>query len=372
MSYHIVHRVNVQVLKDFCVQAFQKAGVAKEDACITADILVAADLRGVTSHGVAQLRRYVEGLFAGTIAAHPDERVLNETPVMAVIDAGSGMGQAVSYRAMQMAIQKARKSGIGFVSVRNSNHHGMLGYYAMMALPYDCIGLTMTNASTKVVPTFGLNAILGTNPLSIAAPAGKQHPFVLDMATSAVAFGKIETADRLGKPIPEGWAIDMNGNPAIDSHKTVDEFKRNLGGGLLPLGGAGELFGGHKGYGLAMSVEIFTALLSGSAISPLTYPKTPEGKQLPANVGHFFGAWKIDCFQPIEEFKATMDNYQQMLKNTPKVNGQERIYIPGEKEYEAAEKNMREGIPIYDKVEADLRKLAQTLKIEWIRSAASL
>jgi len=364
MSNQIAQRVQPKALSSFCMGVFQQVGVTDEDARLTADILVAADLRGIASHGVAHLRRYVDGLRAGTFAARPREKVLTETPVMATIDAGAGLGQPVSYRAMQKAIQKAGQTGVGFVSVCNSNHHGVVGYYAMLALPHDCIGLAMTNASRKVVPTFARNATLGTNPLAIAAPAGKQRPFVLDMATSAVALGKVEIADQLGKPIPEGWGIDKDGLPATDSHRTLDEFKRNVGGGLLPLGGAGELFGGHKGYGLAMMVEIFTALLSGAAVSPLTYPKSPEGKQLPANVGHFFGAWRIDSFRPIEEFKKAMDEYQQLLKNASKAKGQERIYIHGEKEYEAAERNMREGVLLNPTVAADLRALGEELQVE--------
>ena len=364
MSNQIAQRVQAEALKGFCAQVFQKVGVVEEDARLTADILVAADLRGISSHGVAHLRRYVEGLRTGTFAARPLEQVVTETPVMAVIDAGAGLGQPVSYRAMQKAIQKAREVGVGFVSVRNSNHHGVVAYYATMALPHDCIGLSMTNASPKVMPTFGRKPTLGTNPLAIAAPAGKQRPFVLDMATSAVALGKIEIADQLDQPIPEGWALYKDGLPATDSHRAMDEFKRNLGAGLLSLGGAGELLGGHKGYGLAIGVDIFAALLSGAAVSPLTYPKTPEGKPLPANLGHFFGAWRIDCFRPVEEFKKAMDDYQQLLKNIPKVEGQDRIYIHGEKEYEAEERHLREGIPLNRQVAADLRALAQELQVE--------
>jgi L-2-hydroxycarboxylate dehydrogenase (NAD+) len=359
-------RVQAKTLSDFCVQVFRRVDVAEDDARIAADILVTADLRGVSSHGVAHLRRYVNGIQAGTIVARPSEKVVTETPVAAAIDAGAGLGMPVSYRAMQKAIQKACEAGVGFVSVRNSNHFGIAAYYAMLALPHNCIGLSMTNASRKVVPTFGRHATLGTNPLAIAAPAGKHRPYVLDMATSVTALGKIEIADQLGKPIPEGWAIDKDDLPATDAHRAFDEFTRNVGGGLLPLGGAGELLGGHKGYGLAIGVETFTALLSGAAVSPLTYPKTPEGKALPANVGHFFGAWRIDCFRPIEEFKSAMDDYQQLLKDAPKVDGQDRIYIPGEKEYEAAERHRREGIPINRKVAEDLRALAQELQLELI------
>jgi L-2-hydroxycarboxylate dehydrogenase (NAD+) len=367
-TYHmpdqVARRVRAETLKDLTVQVLQKVGVAEQDARITSDVLVAADLRGVFSHGVAHLRRYVDGLRSGTIVACPQERVLVDTPTTTVMDAGAGLGPPVSYRAMQRAIQKALEVGVGFVTVRNSNHYGIAGYYAMMALPHNCIGISMTNASPKVVPTFGRNAALGTNPIAVAAPAGKEYPFVLDMATSTVSQGKIEIADQLDKPIPLGWAIDRLGRPAEDAHRALDEFKRNVGGGLLPLGGEGELLSGYKGYGLALWVEIFAALLSGAAYATLTYPKTAEGGALPASIGHFFGAWRIDNFRPVDEFKAAMDNLQQLLRNAAKVEGHDRIFIPGEKEYQAAERYSQEGIPLNRRVAADLGVLAQELGVE--------
>lgn len=352
-------------MKEFCARVFLRVGVAEEDARIAADVLVAADLRGVFSHGVAHLRRYVDGLRVGTINARPQERVVVDNPATATIDAGAGLGQPVSYRAMQKAIQKAREVGAGFVTVRNSNHYGIAGYYAMMALRHDCIGISMTNASPKVVPTFGRDAILGTNPIAVAAPGGKEHPFVLDMATSTVSLGKIEIADQSDKPIPLGWAIDKNGRPAEDSHRTLDELRRNVGGGLLPLGGEGESLGGYKGYGLALWVEIFSALLSGAAFATFTYPKSPGGKPLPASIGHFFGAWRVDSFRPVEEFKTAMDDLQRLIRNTPKVEGHDRIYIQGEKEYEAMERHLREGIPLNAKVAEELRAVARELDMEF-------
>ncbi len=364
MSDQPARRIQPAALKRFCEQVFDKMGVAETDAQLAAEILIAADVRGVFSHGVAHLRRYVNGIRAGTIAARPSERVIIETPVTATIDAGAGLGPPVSYRAMQKAIQKACDTGVGFVNVRNSNHYGIAGYYAMMALPHDCIGFATTNASAKVMPTFGRKPTLGTNPIAIAAPALTQRPFVLDMATSAVALGKVEIADQLGQPIPEGWAMYKDGLPATDSHRAMDEFKNNLGAGLVSLGGLGELFGGHKGYGLAMSVDIFAALLSGAAPSPLAYPNAPAGQALPANLGHFFGAWRIDCFRPVDEFKKAMDDYLQLLRQVPKVPDQQRIYIPGEKEFEAEERHRRDGIPVNRTVAKDLQALALELHVE--------
>ena len=361
--------VQAQPLKEFSASVFQKAGVAEEDARITADVLVTADLRGVSSHGVAHLKRYVDGLRSGIILARPQERVVVENPVTATIDAGAGLGQPVSFRAMQKAIQKAQKFGAGFVAVRNSNHYGIAGYYAMMALQDNCIGISMTNASPKTVPTFGRHALLGTNPIAVAAPAGREHPFVLDMATSTVSLGKIEIADQLDKAIPPGWAIDREGRSAVDSHQTLDELKRNVGGGLLPLGGEGDVLGGYKGYGLALWVEIFTALVSGAAFATLTYPRAADGTPLPANLGHFFGAWRVDSFRPLGEFKAAMDELQQLVKNAPKGVGHDRIYIHGEKEFNAMERNQREGIPLNRKVAAELRAIAVELDLEFAELA---
>jgi L-2-hydroxycarboxylate dehydrogenase (NAD+) len=358
-------RVRPEVLFDFCVRTFVKTGVTEEDARIAADILIAADLNGVVSHGVAHLKRYVDGMRAGTIMARPDVRVITETPATATIDGGAGLGPTVAYRAMQKAIQKARDLGVGFVSVRNSNHYGIAGYYARMALEHDCIGLSMTNASPKVAPTFSVGATLATNPIAVAVPAGKEMPFVLDMATSIVAVGKVEIADQLDKPIPAGWVIDQDGLPMTDAHQAVTELYRDVQVAVLPLGGAGEQMGGHKGYGLSLWVDIFSGILSGAGFANRTYPKTKEGKRLPANIGHFFGAWRIDCFRPKDEFKADMDDLIQLLKNAPKAPGHDRIYIHGEKEFMATEKNRREGIPINAKVAGELRALAQTVGIEF-------
>ena len=357
--------VQAQPLKEFSARVFRKIGVGEEDARITAEILVTADLRGVASHGVAHLRRYVDGLRAGVILARPKERIIIENPTTATIDAGGGLGQPVSFRAMQKAIEKAREFGAGFVAVRNSNHYGIAGYYAMMALPEDCIGISMTNASPKTVPTFGRHALLGTNPIAVAAPAGTQFPFVLDMATSAVSLGKVEIADQLDLPIPPGWVIDPEGRPAQDSHRALDELKRNAGGGLLPLGGEGDVLSGYKGYGLALWVEIFTALLSGAAFANLTYPKAADGSALPANLGHFFGAWRVDGFRPIEKFKTAMDELQQLVKRAPKGVGYDRIYVHGEKEYRAMERNQKEGIPLNPKVAAELGAIARELDLKF-------
>jgi LDH2 family malate/lactate/ureidoglycolate dehydrogenase len=357
--------VREEPLRDFCTQVFQKMGVPEEDAHITTDVLVAADLRGISSHGVARLRRYVNGLRDGMMIAQPDVKIVTETPVTATIDAGGGLGQPVSYRAMDSAIRKALDYGAGFVTVRNSNHYGIAGYYAMMALEHNCIGMSMTNAAVLVVPTFGRDAMLGTNPIAVAAPAGEERPFVMDMATSTVPRGKLEVYNRLEKPIPLGWATDETGEPTTEPERVLDNLKQRAGGGLLPLGGAGELLGGHKGYGLSLWVDIFSAILSGASYANLVYPKDEQGKPLPSDVGHFFGAWRVDAFRPLEEFQAAMDDLQQRLKGSPKAEGRERIYIHGEKEYEEFDEHTAEGIPLNPKVAADLQAIGQDLGVEW-------
>jgi L-2-hydroxycarboxylate dehydrogenase (NAD+) len=355
--------VQAEVLKNFCIKIFQKLDVPEQDASITADVLITADLRGIPSHGVARLRRYVDGLRNGIMLAHPLIQTVVETPVTANIDAGAGLGQPVAHAAMKKAIEKARAFGAGFVTVRNSNHYGIAGYYAMMALEYDCIGISMTNADVLVAPTFGRNAIMGTNPIAVAAPAGNERPFVLDMATSTVPRGKLEVYDRLSKPMPLGWATDERGVSTENAHLVLENFLKRAGGGLLPLGGEGEMFSGHKGYGLGMWVDIFCAVLSGAAYANMVYPKAADGKPLPPNLGHFFGAWRLDAFRPVNEFKAAMDDLQRRFKDAPKAQGQERIYIHGEKEYEATERYLAQGIPLNPKVAGDLKVLGKDLDV---------
>ena len=365
-------RVRAESLKRFCESVFRELGVPEDDVRITADVLVAADLRGIDSHGVARLRRYANGLQSGMIVARPHVQVVTETPATALIDAGAGLGQPVSYRAMESAIHKAMNVGVGFVAVRNSNHYGIAGYYAMMALEHDCIGFSTTNASVLVVPTFARNAMLGTNPISVAAPANadqspRSRPFVLVMATSTVPRGKLEVYHRLEKSLPLGWATDEAGTPTSDTERVLENFKGKTqgGGGLLPLGGAGELLGGHKGYGLSLLVDILCGVLSGAAYADLVYPKTADGKSLPSNIGHCFGALWIEAFRPVEEFRVAMDDLQRRLKEAPKAEGQDRIYVHGEKEYEEAERRSRDGIPLNPKVVADLQDIAGELGIAY-------
>ncbi len=358
-------RVSPNGLREFCAAVFARLDVPSDDAWVTADVLTAADLRGIASHGVARLRRYVQGLRDGVMIARPQTQIVAETPATAALDAGAGLGQPVSRRAMRLALDKARAVGVGVVTVRNSNHYGIAGYYAMMGLPEDLIGFSMTNTDVLAVPTFGRDALLGTNPIAVAMPAGAEQPYVLDMATTVVPRGKLEVYDRKGKAMPLGWATDERGLSTTDPTLTLRNFARRAGGGLLPLGGAGEEMGGHKGYGLSLLVELLCGVLANAAYMDNVYPKDAAGKPLPANLGHIFGALRPDAFGPLADYKAHMDDAIRRLRRSAKAEGQERIYIHGEKEFELAAAQQIAGVPLHEKVVADLRKIGEEVGVKY-------
>ena len=350
--------VQAPPLVKFCQQVFRNLDVPPQDALTVAEVLVSADLRGIDSHGVARLRRYVRGLKDGIMVPRPRPRLLHETPVSARLDGGAALGQVAGKQGMEIAIAKAKLTGVGFVAVQNSNHFGIAGYYSQMALKHDLIGISLTNSTPDVVPTFGRKVMLGTNPISVTVPAGRERPFVLDMSTAVITSGKLESLSRMGKKIPRGWAVDEKGQACEDPGRVYANMRSKRGGGLLPLGGEGEDFAGHKGYGLGLLVDIFSGVLSGSGNTTLLYPKSPEGKPLPSRVGHFFGALQVDIFRPLKDFQEDMDYLIRRLKDSPKAEGRERIYIHGEKEFELEEKYRREGIPLYFKVFEDLQAIA--------------
>lgn len=358
MSEGII-RVKSGPLKAFCTEVLERLRVPREDAEITSKVLVEADLRGIDSHGVARMSRYVSGIQSGMMRPSPNPRVVHETACTATIDGDAGLGQPVSYRAMQLAVKKAKDTSLGFVAVRNSNHYGIAGYYAMMALAEDMIGISTTNTEVLVVPTFARNAMLGTNPIAFAVPAGNERPFVLDMSTATVTRGKLEVYARLEKSIPLNWATDELGIATDNPARVLQNIIKRSGGGLLPLGGSLEETGGHKGYGLAMMVEILSAVLPGALYANRVYPRLPDGKPLPSGIGHFFGAVSVAGFRPLEEFKRDMDDLIQRLRNTAKAEGAKRIYIHGEKEFEEAERLEEEGILLNGKVADDLRNIAK-------------
>lgn len=330
-----------EALKAYAVRFFRHYQVSEEDARIAAEILVTADLRGVDSHGLIRLDTYYGSrLRAGKIDPNTPLKVLNETAATVAYDAGAGLGQVAGYRAMQRCIEKAGESGACMVTVRNSNHYGIAGYYAMMALPHDMIGISFTNSQPLVAPTYGRTAILGTNPIAVAAPAGRNRPYVLDMATSIVPIGRITVYQKAGKAIPEGWGVNKEGLITTDPSEVLQ------GGALMALGGT-DLMRGYKGYGLALLVDIFSGVLSGSSFGKsVGHPNEDR----PADVGHFFAALRIDAFRPKDEFIRDMDGLLDQLKNAPKASGQERIYIHGEKEFEMFEHNEQNGVPLMSEV----------------------
>ncbi len=352
-------------LAKFCTEVFVKLGVPRKDAQITSDVLVASDLRGIPSHGVARLMRYVEGIRKGTILPKVKPKIIKETSTTAAVDARNGLGQPAGFFGMNLAIKKAKKSGVGFVTVRNSNHYGIAGYYSLMALKHNLIGISMTNSAPLAVPTFGRDMIIGTNPISVTAPGGKVRPFTLDMATTVVPRGKLEVLNRLGKPLPLGWAVDEKGVPTTDTAHVLDNMTKSAGGGVLPLGGAGEGLSGHKGYGMSLLVDVLSGALSGSDYGPWVKGTKKDGSKSFTNVGHFFGALKVENFIPLKRFKATMDDMLQGLKNSHKAEGEGRIFIHGEKEFEKYDDHKKKGVPLQEKVVAALKSLSQEMSIPY-------
>ena len=341
-------RINHEKLTRFVQAAFEKLGVPAADAQIAAETLVAADLRGVDTHGVIRFSPYawyVKWLSDGSMTAKPNIQVISETPSTALLDGDRGMGMVIGHRAMELAIEKAKQCGIGMVGVRNSRHYGMSAQYAMQALAHNMIGIAMTNASRQVVPTFGREARFGTNPMCFAVPADKELPFVLDMATTTAAAGKLELAARLEKSIPTGWALDEKAEPTHDPH-VAQKARR-----LLPLGGSRDN-GSHKGYGLAILVEILCGVLTGT-LTALNADQDPRG--------HFFGAIRVDAFRPVTEFKRDMDRLIRELKSTPPIQGQNRVYVAGEIEFETAEERAERGVPLLPSVLKGLREVSEQL-----------
>jgi len=348
-------------LRDFTFAIFRAIGCSEADAGIATKTLLAADVRGIDSHGVARLSGYVRLWEAGRVNPAPDIRVVHETPSTAVVDGDAGLGLVVAPFAMQVAIEKAKIAGTGWVSVRNSNHFGIAGCHAMMALEHDMIGMAMTNASALVAPTFSNERMLGTNPIAVAIPAGEQPPFVADMATTTAANGKLEILQRKNAEAPLGWVQDADGKSSTDANILKKQ------GALLPLGSDRE-HGSHKGYALGSIVDIFSAVLSGASYGPWA-PPFPAYVPMPQNMpgqglGHFFGAMRVDAFRPAEEFKQHMDNWIARFRNARPAAGYEKVLIPGDPEREMEAIYMREGIPVVESVVTDLQELGAKLGVE--------
>ena len=338
-------RIWRRTLEAFCARVFQNLKLSEPDARVAAAVLVAADARGIPSHGVARLWRYVNGLVSGTTRPDAPTEAIMDTPSSLVVDARGAMGAPVSARTMARVIEKARSSGAAFGCVRDSNHFGIAGYYAMMALEHDMLGIAMTNTAALGVPTFGRQVMFGTNPIAFAAPAGRERAFVLDMSTTVVTRGKIEVYDRLEKELPMGWAVDKTGHPASDARAILDDMFHRVGGGVLPLGGAGEEFSGYKGYGLAVMVDILCAVLCGAPFGGAV----ADAEKSAGRVSHFFGAIRVDTFRNPEEFRADMDRLLFDLRSATPAEGAERVYFAGQKEYEKEDESARLGVSLLRK-----------------------
>jgi L-2-hydroxycarboxylate dehydrogenase (NAD+) len=345
-----------QQLFHFTQSVFEKIGCNPKQAALAAEVLLSADLRGIDSHGVARLSGYVRLWEVKRINANPAIRIIHETPSTAVVDGGGGLGLVVAPYAMQVAIDKAKNVGTGWVSVQNSNHFGIAGYHAMMALQHDMIGMAMTNASPLVAPTFSVERLLGTNPICVTIPAGEEPPFVADLATTTAANGKLEILQRKNLEAPAGWVQDAEGNPSTNPH----ELKS--GGSLLPLGGDRD-HGSHKGYALGAVVDIFSAILSGANYGPWVPPfpaYVPMPTEMPGKgIGHFFGAMRIDAFRAAGEFKHHMDQWIRRFRSARTINGEEQVLIPGDPEREMQENRLKAGIPLLHAVEEDLKFLGE-------------
>lgn len=347
-------RYNAQGLHAFTKAVFMANGMVEPNAQQAAEVLLSADLRGIDSHGVARLSGYVRLHQKGRANFNPEVKLLHQTPSTGTLDADLGLGLTVAPYAMQLAIEKAKIAGTGWVAIQNSNHFGIAAYHAMMALPHNMIGFAITNASPLVAPTYSTERMLGTNPICIAIPAKKYPAFVVDMATSNAANGKLEIAQRKNSAVPQGWVQTKDG----ESSTNPNELKH--GGSLLPLGG-------HKGYGLGAAVDILSAVLSGANYGPWVPPFVaflePKDNLPGKGIGHFVGAMRVDAFRPLEDFYAHIDNWIETFKKATPIDTNNPVLIPGEPELKEEAQRMQTGIPLNSAVINDLTQLANEFNL---------
>lgn len=333
-----------ELIEEFIVKVMAKAGIPEDDARIVADVLLQADKFGIDSHGVNRLKPiYLDRIRDGILNPVTKCEIVREGPATAVIDGHNGMGHVISHRAMTLAIEKAKKSGMGMVAVRNSTHYGIAGYYALMAVKENMIGITGTNARPSIAPTFGVENMLGTNPLTFGMPSDEPFPFLLDCATSITQRGKVELYARVGKDLPKGWVIDENGESKTNSQEVLDDLIAGRAA-LTPLGGIGEVTAGYKGYGYATVVEILSAALQQGAFLKMLMG-VKDGKKAPYPLGHFFIAIDINSFTDPEDFRRTTGDICRELRNSRKMPGEERIWTAGEKEYYTWLERKDKGLP---------------------------
>jgi L-2-hydroxycarboxylate dehydrogenase (NAD+) len=346
---HLVQHEQLTIAVQSILQA---VGMADTDAQCVANVLVSADARGVSSHGVAHLSRHIADIQAGLTRLDAHMQVVSQSLAVANYDAQHGLGAVSSSYAMQQAIEKARQCGVGAVAVKNSSHHGLTGYYAKMAIEHGMIGMVTSNTAALAVPTFGIQARLGTNPIAFAAPSATQPPFILDMSTSVVTRGAIEMCRLHQQPIPTGWAVDINGHDPISASQFLDDLL-SFQGGLLPLGGKGTVNGGHKGYGLATMVDIISSVLSGGAFSI----HVKDTKETAASVNHFFLAIDIKAFRPLADFTKDMDEFLTLLRTTvPQLPTQKVVYA-GLLAHEKEQQAIQHGVWLADAIYQQIQKL---------------
>ena len=348
-------------LRNFTTNVLEAMGHSHEDALLGSDVLLTADLRGIDSHGVARLRGYINLWKANRMNPQPKLRIEHETPSTATIDGDNGLGLVVAPKAMKLAIKKAQNVGCGFVAVNNSNHFGIAGYHAMMALEHDMIGFASSNATPTTAPTFGKQKMLGTNPIAVAFPTGKQPNLVADFASTATAVGKLEILLRKEQDAPLGWIQDKDGNP------TTDSFGLKKGGMLLPLGSDRE-HSSHKGFCLGSIVDIMCAVLSGANYGPWVPPflafLQPREDLVGKGIGHIVGAMRVDAFRPTDDFKRHMDNWIEAMRKCEPIEGHDHVIIPGDPEREMTEERMIKGIPLLIPVVEDLQDIAKSFNVE--------
>ena len=357
-----VKYVDYKKVKAFMKEGFIKVGVPPEDAEISSGVLITSDLRGIDSHGVGRFKMYIDRIKAGIQLPVTNWKIIKETPTTLLVDGGNGMGHVVSYHTMKRIIEKAKEYGMGSAAITNSTHFGIDGYYPLMAAEENMVGFAFTNARPSIAPTFGVEPMIGTNPISMAAPTDEDCPFCIDGATSISQRGKIEQLEREEKDTPEGWAIDENGNPYTNtSELLVDLVKRKAA--LLPLGGAGEILGGHKGYGLAVMVEILSAAFAGGPFGKALLGYDENGNKIPYGLGHFFMVINIENFISVDIFKKTTGQIVRSLRNSRKAPEHDRIYIAGEKECDKIKERREKGIPINENLQNILNGLKEDLGI---------
>ncbi len=358
----IIIHIDAKTLQSFMRDVFIGLGVPVEDATIIAEVLITSDLRGIDSHGIQRCKMYYDRIKAGIYEVETRIDNIKEGPTTALLDGNCGMGHVIAYKAMKLAIEKAKKYGLGAVAVRNSTHFGIAGYYSLMAIKEGMIGLAVTNARPSIPPTFGVEPMLGTNPLTIGAPTDDEFPFLIDAATSIIQRGKVELYERINKPLPQNTVIDEKGSFITDAGEILNKMLERKAA-LLPLGGKGETTAGYKGYGYATVVELLSSALQNGIFLRDTLGIEENGQKR-LKVGHFFLAINVESFSGLDLFKKTAGNIMRDLRNSPKEPGETKIYTAGEKEYEAEIKRKETGIALNKSLQKDIKTMQKELKLD--------